>query len=87
MNFIQMDTVFTNSENSKTLALHRPLCCLEEGTNLKRIETFVALTNLTVYYTGKAWKRLYKKNKFKLSALTWDGELELPNELYSISDT
>ena len=56
-----MDTVFTNSENSKTLALHRPLCCLEEGTNLKRIETFVALTNLTVYYTWKSMKRVVQK--------------------------
>lgn len=56
-----MDTVFTNSENSKTLALHRPLCCLEEGTNLKRIETFVALTNLTVYYTWKSMKKVVQK--------------------------
>ena len=56
-----MDTVFTNSENSKTLALHRPLCYLEEGTNLNRIETFVALTNLTVYYTWKSMKKVVQK--------------------------
>ena len=48
-----MDTVFTNSENSKTSAphrlllnLHRPLLKLLEKINLKRNDKYVALSNL-----------------------------------------
>ena len=29
---------------------------------------------------------LYKNNKFKLSAPTWNEEFELPDESYSVSD-
>ena len=28
----------------------------------------------------------YKNNKFKISAPTWNAELELPDGLYSVSD-
>ena len=31
-------------------------------------------------------KKLIYNNKFKISALTWNGKLELPNESYSVSE-
>ena len=34
---------------------------------------------------GKAWKNI-KNNKFKISALTWNGEFELLVGSYSASD-
>ena len=35
---------------------------------------------------GKMQKKSYKNNKFKISAPTWNGEFELPDGSYSISD-
>ena len=34
---------------------------------------------------GKNIKKLYKNNKFKISAPTWNEELELPDGSYSVS--
>ena len=31
-------------------------------------------------------KKLYKNNKFKISAPTWNDKFELPNGSYSVSD-
>ena len=31
-------------------------------------------------------KKLYKNNKFKISASTWNKEFELPDGSYSVSD-
>ena len=35
---------------------------------------------------GKYKKVIYKSNKFKISALTWKGEFELPARSNSVSD-
>ena len=32
------------------------------------------------------YKSAYNKNKFKISALTWNDKLDLPDRSYSISD-
>ena len=32
------------------------------------------------------FKELYKSNKFRISAPTWNEKFELPNGLYSVSD-
>ena len=34
----------------------------------------------------KKYKMAYKNNKFNISAPTWNGEFELPNGSYSVSD-
>ena len=39
-----------------------------------------------IYYTWKNIKQPYKNNKFKISVATWNGEFELPDRSYSISD-
>ena len=45
----------------------------------------MALANLSIYYRWKNSKSAYN-NKFKISAPTWNGEFDLPDGSYSISD-
>ena len=59
-----------NSENSKTSDPHRLLLNLSDKINLKRSDKYVALSNLSIYYTWKNMKKSYKNNKFKISAST-----------------
>ena len=80
-----MDTIFMNSENSKTPDLHRLLLNLLDKINLKRSDKFVALSNLSIYYAYENIKKSYK-NKFKMLALTRNKEFELPDVSYSVSD-
>ena len=47
---------------------------------------FIALSNLSIYYTWKNIKSSYDDNKFKISAPTWNDEFDLPVGLYSVSD-
>ena len=46
-----MDTIFMNSENSKTSDPHRLLLNLTDKINLRRSDKYVALSNLSIYYT------------------------------------
>ena len=46
-----MDTIFINSEISKTNEAHRLLLDLTDKTNLKRNDKYVALSNLSMHYT------------------------------------
>ena len=48
-----MDTMFMNSENSKTSEPHRLLLNLADKINLKSSDKYVALSNLSMYYTQK----------------------------------
>ena len=48
-----MDTIFRNSKNSKTSDSHRLLLNLSDKINLKRSDKYVALSNLSIYYTWK----------------------------------
>ena len=75
-----------NSENSKTSDPHRLLLNLADKINLKRSDKYVALSNLSIYYTWKNIKNSYENNKFKISALTWNEGFELPDGSYSVSD-
>ena len=62
-----MDTIFINSENSKTCDPHTQLLNLSDKINLKESDKYVALSNLSIYYTWKNIKISYKNNKFKIS--------------------
>ena len=46
-----MDTIFINSENSKTSDPHRLLINLSDKLNLKRSDKHVDLSNLSICYT------------------------------------
>ena len=52
-----MDAIFTNSENSKTSEPHRLLLNLSEKINFKRIDKYVALSSLSIYYTCNSIKK------------------------------
>ena len=72
-----------NSGKSKTSDPHRILLNLSDKVNFKKSETYVALSNLSIYYTWKKIKKLYKKNKLKVSAPIWNQQFELPDGSYS----
>ena len=61
-----MNTVFMNSENSETSDPHRLLFNLTDNIDLRRKDKYIALSNLSIYYTWKNIKKSYKNNKFKL---------------------
>ena len=80
-----METIFMNSENSKTSESHRFRLDLTGTVNLKDPKK-MTLANLGIYYTRKNIKSEYSINRFKISAPTWNDTFDLPNGLYSISD-
>ena len=71
-------TIFMNSEKSKTSDPHRLL--------LKRSDNYIALSNLSLYYTWKNVKKSCKNNKFKISSPTWNKKLnyQMDDILYQI---
>ena len=81
-----MDTIFMNSENSKTSEHHVFLLKLTDKLDLRRGQKTVALSNLSIYYTWKNVNSSYNNNKFKISTPTWSEEFELPDGSYSVSD-
>ena len=63
-----MDTIFMNSENSKTsgprrvlLNLSNEIILFSDKINLKRNDKYVALSNLSTYYTLKKYKKIERK--------------------------
>ena len=64
-----------NYENSKTSDPHRLLFNLTDRINVKRRD-----------YTWENIKKSYINSKIKISAPTWNEELELLNGSYSVSD-
>ena len=81
-----MDTIFMNSENSRTSEYQVLVLNLTDKLDLRRGQKTVALSNVSIYYTWKNIKSSYNNNKFKISAPTWDEEFELPDGSYSVSD-
>ena len=75
-----------NSQNSNTSDTPRLLLNLSDKIKLKRIDKYVALSNLSIYLTWKYIKKSYKNNKFQILAPTWNEKFELPNGSYSVSD-
>ena len=67
-----MDTIFMNSENSKTSEPYVLILKITGKLDLRRGEKSIALSNLNIYYIWKSIKSLYNNNKFKLSAPTWN---------------
>ena len=81
-----MDTIFMNSENSKTSKPHVLILKLTNKLDLRIGERIIALSNLSIYYTWKNIKNSYNNNKFKKFAPAWNDKFELPDGLYSVSD-
>ena len=81
-----MDTIFMNSENSKTSKLHVLTLKFTSKLDLGLGEKVIALSNLSIYYTWRNIESSYNNNKFKISAPTWNDEFELTDGSYSVSD-
>ena len=81
-----MDTIFINSENSKTSEPHVLILKLTDKLDLKRGEKNIALSNLSIYFTCKNIKSSYNNNKFEISTPTWNDKFELPDGSYSASN-
>ena len=67
---IKMDTIFMNSENSKTSEPHILILKLTDKLDLRRAKKIIALSNFSIYYTWKNMKSSHNNNKFKMSAPT-----------------
>ena len=80
-----METIFMNSEKSKTSKPHVLKLKLTGKLDLRLGGKVIGLSNLSIYYT---WKNIKSSinNKFKISAPTWNNEFELPDGSYSVSD-
>ena len=59
-----MNTIFMNSENSKTSDPHRLLLNLTDKIDLRRKDKYIALSNLSINYTWKNIEKYYNNNKF-----------------------
>ena len=81
-----MDTLFMNSENSKTSKPHVLILKFTNKSDLRMRKKVIALSSLSIYYTWKNIKSSYNNDKFKISAPTWIDEIELPDGSYSVSD-
>ena len=81
-----METIFKNTENSKTSESHRFRLNLTDKLDLKDPKKNMALANLSIYYTWKNIKSEYNNNKFKISALTWNDTFDLRDVSDTISD-
>ena len=81
-----MDTIFMNTENSRTSEYHVLVLKLPGKLDLRSGQKTVALSNLSIHYTWKKIKSSYNNNTFKICAPTWNEEFELPDRPYSISD-
>ena len=53
-----MDTIFINSENSKTSEPHVLILKLTNKLDLRIGEKIIALSNLSIYYTWRNMKNL-----------------------------
>ena len=80
-----METFFMNSKNSKTNEPNRFKYDLIDKLDLKNPNKNMALANLSIYYTWKNVKLIYK-TKFKISAPTWNETFDLPDGSYNISE-
>ena len=69
-----MNTIFINSENSRTLKPHILTLKLVNKLDLRFGEQVIALLNLSIYYAWKNIKSTY--NKFKIPGPTWNDEFE-----------
>ena len=79
-----MEMIFMNMENSKTNELYKFV--LVTRLDSRSSNKYVALQNLSIYYTWKNKRKQYKNNKFQTIAPTWNDEFELPDDSYSVSD-
>ena len=82
---LKMETIFINTENSKTSKSNRFRYYFTDKLNLENNKT-IALANLSIYFTWKNVKLEYNNNKFKIHAPTWNESFDVSDGFYSIPD-
>ena len=65
-----MNTTFMNLEYSKIPKPYVLVLNLIDKLDLRKSDKYVALSNLSIYYTWKNIKNSYNKKKLKISAPT-----------------
>ena len=65
-----MDTIFINSENSRTPKPHILKLKLKDKLDLRVDKKVIALSNVSMYYTRNNIKSSFNNNKFKISKPT-----------------
>ena len=76
--WLNMETIFMNTENSKTNESNKFIYQFTDKLNLKTPNNKnIGLVNLSIYYTWKDIKPSCSNNKFKISAPTWNDEFDL----------
>ena len=75
-----------NSKNRKAFDPYRLIVNLSHKINLNRSDKYVALSNLSIYYTWKNIKKSYRNNKFQISAPTWNANMNylMDHNVYQI---
>ena len=81
-----MDTMFMNSENSRTPERHILKLKLTDKLDLRLDKQVITLSNVSIYYIWNNIKSSYNNNKFKISSPTWNEEFTLPDGSYSVLD-
>ena len=82
-----METIFMNTENTKTNESNKFIYQFTNKRNLKTPKNKnIGLVNLSIYYTWENIRSEYNNNKFNISAPTWNDNFDLPDGSYSISD-
>ena len=81
-----METIFMNTEKSKTNEPHKCALNFSQRLDLRSSDKNVGPQNLSFYYTWKNIKKQYKNNKINIIALTWNCAFELPDGSYSVSE-
>ena len=82
-----METIFTNTKNSKKNKCNKFIYLFTDKFNLKtQNNKNIGLVNLSIYHTWKNTKLVYNNIEFKISAPTWNDEFDLLDGSYSISD-
>ena len=81
-----METFFMNTKNSETSEPYKFKHDLIDELDLRNPNKNMVLANLSIYYTWKNVKSIYKNNKFKISAPTWNETFDLPDGSYNISE-
>ena len=65
--YLNMETIFMNTENSKANATNKSIYQFTDKINLKtRNNKNIGLVNLSIYYTWKNIKSEYSNKKFKI---------------------
>ena len=81
-----METILINTENSKTNEPHKFILNLWQRLDLRSSNKDVALQKLTIHYNWKNIRQHFKNDKLKIIAPTWNGESQLPDGSYFVTD-